>query len=53
MLVKPKSPEELAAGIEKVYKGEYVSTEIKTFSWDDTINGHIELYRRLLNNGKE
>jgi D-inositol-3-phosphate glycosyltransferase len=52
MLVKPKSPEELAKGVEKIYKGEYLSTEIRTFSWEDTINAHIELYRRLLKNTK-
>jgi D-inositol-3-phosphate glycosyltransferase len=52
VLVKPKSPEELAEGVEKIYKGEYLSTEIKTFSWEDTINAHIELYRGILNNSK-
>ncbi|MEW6675145.1 MAG: glycosyltransferase family 4 protein [Nitrospirota bacterium] len=49
VLVKPKSPKELAEGVEKVFKGEYVSTEIRNFVWEDTINAHIELYRRLLN----
>lgn len=53
VLVKSKSPEALAEGVEKVYQGKYISTELKTFLWKDTINAHIELYRRLLNNGKE
>jgi len=53
VLVEPKSPEELAAGVESVYKGKYVTTKIKTFSWEDTINDYIKLYKKLLNNSKK
>ncbi|MEW6418247.1 MAG: glycosyltransferase family 4 protein [Nitrospirota bacterium] len=49
ILVEPKNPEELAIGVEKIYNGKYVSTEVKTFSWEDTINSHMELYRKVLN----
>ncbi len=48
VLVEPASPQALAEGVEKVYHGEYNSTEKRLFLWDDMVNAHIELYERLL-----
>lgn len=53
ILVESRSSEELADGVEKIYKGLYVSTEIKTFSWADNINSHMKLFKSLLNNHKK
>jgi len=35
-------------GVEKVFRGEYETSEQKTFSWDDTVRGHVEIFTALL-----
>ncbi len=51
VIVSPKSPDAIADGVEKIYKGQYTASEIKRFLWKDTIEKHIEVYERLLAKG--
>jgi glycosyltransferase involved in cell wall biosynthesis len=50
VLVRPKSPEELAEGVERIYKGEYNETDEKHYEWETTIKKHIAVYMKLLEN---
>lgn len=48
VLVQPADPEDIAAGVEKVYNGEYSTSPLKRFSWDACIDTHLEAYERLI-----
>jgi len=50
VLIKPKSPEEIAVGVERVYKGKYNETDEKRFEWETTIKKHLAVYTKLLEN---
>ena len=52
VLVNPKSPQEIAGSIEKVYKGEYNETDEKHYEWETFIRKHIAVYTKLLSNIK-
>jgi hypothetical protein len=32
----------------RIFTGDYETSEIKRFYWDDTIDRHIETYKKLL-----
>jgi len=48
LLVKPKSSEEIAAAVEKVYKHKYKITKKKMFSLRENRDGYIEVYKKVL-----
>lgn len=48
VLVEPKSPEAIAKGVESVYRGECMNSELKIFSWDKAISEYLEIYKSLL-----
>jgi D-inositol-3-phosphate glycosyltransferase len=48
VLVKPKNPQEIAVGVEMVYKGKYNKTEEKRYDWETTIKKHLAVYTKLL-----
>jgi len=47
ILVKPKDPEAIAEAVKKIYKGNIKETKKKIFRWIDSINGYIEIYKKI------
>lgn len=47
ILVKPKSAEAIAEGIEAVYKRKVKSKGKKIFRWSDNIQKHLKIYKEL------
>jgi len=50
VIVEPKNPEELATGVERIFKGECNKNDEKRYEWEDTIKKHIVVYTKLLEN---
>ena len=48
VLVKPKSPEAIAKGVEMVYNGETMKTPLKKFLLKDNIESYLKVYKELL-----
>jgi D-inositol-3-phosphate glycosyltransferase len=48
VLVEPGSPEAIAEGVEKVYKGEWQHSENRLFSWDECVDNYRRVYEQLL-----
>jgi len=44
----PRDPRSLAEAIVKVYKGEYSSSPLKRFEWNDCVNQYEQLYQDLI-----
>ena len=47
-VVPARDPAALAAGVERIFRGEYQTSALKRFSWEDTIGRHLEAYTRLI-----
>ncbi|MCK4385462.1 MAG: glycosyltransferase family 4 protein, partial [candidate division Zixibacteria bacterium] len=47
VLVNPESPEEIAEGVERIYRDEVKETERKYFYWEECINKYLQTYRGL------
>jgi len=47
VLVNPKSPEEIAKGVERIYRDEVRETERKYFYWEECINRYLQTYRGI------
>ena len=45
ILVSPKSSEEIAEGIERIYRGEVKETKRKYFYWEQCISKYLQTYR--------
>ena len=45
VLVKPRSPEGIARGVERIYRGEVPETERKYFYWEECVNKYLQTYR--------
>jgi len=48
VLVKPRSSEAIATGVEMVYNKAYAQTEKKHFTIQKNVNDYIEIYKKLL-----
>jgi glycosyltransferase involved in cell wall biosynthesis len=48
VLVNPRSPEEIARAISKVYHGNAEQSPRKNFSWFDCVDNYLETYDELL-----
>ena len=48
VLVKPRSPEGIAKGVELVYTNKTIKTPLKKFLLKDNIEKHIRLYEKIL-----
>ncbi len=48
VLIEPRSPEAIARGVEKVYKGEVEDKGKKTFIWDECVKNYLGLYAKIL-----
>jgi len=48
VLVKPKSPKEIARGIELVYRKKVKDKGKKIFSWDKAVKIYLEVYKKLI-----
>ena len=46
--VPARSSPALAEGVERVFRGAYQTSRLKRFSWDETIDRHLEAYAALL-----
>ncbi|MHB1464812.1 MAG: glycosyltransferase family 4 protein [Thermoleophilia bacterium] len=46
--VPARSSLALAEGVERVFRGAYQTSRLKRFSWDETIDRHLEAYAALL-----
>lgn len=47
ILVKPRNPEVISDGVDKVYRGEMKSSEKKMFSWDECVERYLKVYKGL------
>jgi len=50
VLIKPKSPEGIAKGIEMVHKNKTINTKLNKFLLKDNINGYLKIYKEILKN---
>jgi len=50
VLVHPKSPEEIAEGIERIYRDEVTETERKYFYWEECVDKYLQIYRGTAGN---
>lgn len=50
VLVKPRSSEGIAKGIEMVYKSQTMKSELKRFELQNNIDSYLLIYRRLIKN---
>lgn len=48
LLVSPKSSEEIATAVERVYQGKYEKTPLKKFLLEKNISGYLKIYRELV-----
>ncbi len=48
ILVEPKNPEDIAKGIERIYKNQTVKTKLKKFLLKDNISNYLEVYRETI-----
>jgi len=48
LLVNPKSSEEIATAVERVYNKKYENTPLKRFLLEKNINGYLKIYRELI-----
>ena len=48
VLVKPRSPEGIASGVEMAYNKKYIKTKLKKFLAEDNIKNYLKLYKELL-----
>lgn len=48
VLVEPKNATALAAGVVRIKRGDYLTSEVRSFSWKDTAEGYEEIYRNLM-----
>lgn len=48
ILVKPKSPEAIAVGVEMVQKKKYKKSKLKKFTWDRAVNSYLKVYKEIL-----
>lgn len=47
VLVEPKNPEAIAAGVAKIYRGEYEMSALKFFPWERTLAECESVYKKL------
>lgn len=47
ILVEPRNPEAIAEGVEDVYKGEVKDNGKRVFSWDECVEGYLEVYQEV------
>jgi glycosyltransferase involved in cell wall biosynthesis len=52
VLIKPKSPEAIATGVELVYKGKTTKAKRKTFTIEANISNYLKVYEGLLKQGR-
>jgi len=48
VLVKPRSEEAIAKGVEMVSRSQTTNTQKKIFSWEDNIMGYLNIYNELI-----
>ena len=48
ILVAPKSATALAAGVVRIRRNEYLTSDVRPFPWTDTAEGYEAIYRNLL-----
>jgi D-inositol-3-phosphate glycosyltransferase len=48
VLVRPRDPEAIAEGVERIYRKSYSTSEVKVFPWDNTVQGYIDVYGQLM-----
>ncbi len=48
ILVSPRSPDEIAGAIGKVYRGDVETRPPKTFTWDECADSYLKIYEDLL-----
>ncbi len=48
ILINPKSSEEIATAVERVYQGKYEKSPLKRFSLENNIKGYMRIYRELI-----
>jgi D-inositol-3-phosphate glycosyltransferase len=44
-LVNPRNPEEIAKGIERIYRDEVKETERKYFYWEECVDNYLRIYK--------
>jgi glycosyltransferase involved in cell wall biosynthesis len=47
VLVKPKNPESIAEGVEKVYKNKTSHSKLKKFETEENVRNYMSLYKKL------
>jgi glycosyltransferase involved in cell wall biosynthesis len=45
VLTKPGSPQEIAEGVERIHRHDFIETERKYFFWEECIKGYLRIYR--------
>ncbi|TKJ17308.1 hypothetical protein CEE44_02110 [Candidatus Woesearchaeota archaeon B3_Woes] len=50
ILVKPKNPESITKGIEKIYHNQIIKSELKRFELKDNIRNYLKVYKEILEN---
>lgn len=53
LLVSPKSSEEIATAVERVYQKKYHKTPLKAFTLEKNIKGYLKIYEELANSKKQ
>ncbi|MGQ9626076.1 MAG: glycosyltransferase family 4 protein [Anaerolineae bacterium] len=48
VLVNPRDAQDLARGVKMIRDGEYETTPLKRFSWDDMVERYCEIYANLI-----
>ncbi|MBI2662865.1 glycosyltransferase family 4 protein [Candidatus Woesearchaeota archaeon] len=49
ILIPPKSPEEIAKAIKRVYEKKYTKTPLKKFTIEDNVDNYFKVYNLILN----
>lgn len=52
ILVEPKSPEEIATAVERVYNKKYTTSPLKKFLLETNISNYLKMYREVLHSKK-
>lgn len=52
VIAEPADAGSLAEGVARVFRCDYQETPEKRFSWDDSVDDHLQVYERLLSGSK-